>query len=175
MVQFDFRGIPIKEVLDVELSVVVRAEVKEAYQVIQTPCIVERAGLIYDRHRSTSYPGGLTKAMWNALGEGFVLETNGAGQGAIARAVVAYCNGMTIQTFVGETHGTIASNPRGSRSFYWDTVFLPDDSAGGRGTKTYAEIATLSIAQKVTLSQSTKAMRALVEYLATEPTPDLWK
>lgn len=178
IVQFDFRGMPIKEVLDVDIAVVVRAEAKEAYQIIQTPCIVEHAGLVYDKYAAASYPGGLTKAMWNALRNNFVLETNGAGQRATARAVIAYCNGMTIETFVGETHGSLASAPRGASSFYWDTVFIPDESAGTPGSKTYAEIAadpTLGIAHKVALSQSTKAMKAFVEYLAVEPSPDLWK
>jgi inosine/xanthosine triphosphate pyrophosphatase family protein len=178
VVQFDFRGIRIKEVLDVDLTVVVRAEVKEAYQIIQTPCIVEHAGLIYDKYSAASYPGGLTKAMWNALRDNFVLETNGAGQRATARAVIAYCNGMTIETFVGETHGTLAVAPRGMSSFYWDTVFIPDQPDGTPGSRTYAEIAAdpqLGIAHKVALSQSTKAMKAFVEYLAAEPNPDLWK
>ena len=93
--------------------------------------------------------------------------------------MVGYCNGMTIRTFVGETHGTIASSPRGSSDFYWDTVFIPDDPAGMTpGSKTYAEIAAdpaLGIVHKVNLSQSTKAMRAFVDYLATEPTLDLWR
>lgn len=178
VVQFDFRGIPIKEVLDVDLAVVVRAEVKEAYQIIQTPCIVEHAGLIYDKYSAASYPGGLTKAMWNALGDDFIVETNGAGQRATARAIIAYCNGMTIETFVGETHGTLAPVPRGASSFYWDTIFIPDQPCGTPGSRTYAEISEtphLGIAHKVELSQSTKAMTAFVEYLATEPNPDLWK
>jgi len=79
VVQFDFRSIQIKEVLDVDLSVIVHAEVLEAYQLIQAPCIVEHAGLIYDDYVSISYPGGLTKAMWNALKDAFVRETNAAG------------------------------------------------------------------------------------------------
>ncbi|RRI03110.1 hypothetical protein EH240_11115 [Mesorhizobium tamadayense] len=33
-------------------------------------------------------------------------------------------------TFVGETMGTIARAPRGSREFYWDVLFCPTTVAG---------------------------------------------
>ena len=179
VVHFDFRSIAIKEVLDVDLSVIVSAEVLEAYQLIQVPCIVEHAGLIYDDYVSASYPGGLTKAMWNALKADFVKETNANNRKVIARAVVGYCNGMTIETFTGETRGTISATPKGLSDFYWDTIFIPDDPNGiSQGSKTYAEIAAdpaLGIAHKVSISQSTKAMRAFVDYLTTESTLDLWR
>jgi len=64
--------------------------------------------------------------MWNALGEKFLDETQSRGRKAIARAVIAYCDGQRVLTFVGDRPGTIANSPRGSRAFYWDTVFVPE-------------------------------------------------
>jgi len=173
--EFDFRQVPIKEVLEVDLNAMVMAEVTKAYSEIRVPCIVEHAGLIFEGHEE--YPGGLTKPMWNALNDRFIQETQSAGRRAKAKAVVAYCDGKSVQTFEGETWGSIADTPRGSRKFYWDTVFIPDDPTGKSGNKTYAEIvddpALGLIYKMVELSQSSRAMLRFLEY-RKQVGPDLW-
>jgi XTP/dITP diphosphohydrolase len=177
--EFEIRKVPITEMLEVDLCVMVQAEVTNAYSQIKVPCIVEHAGLIFEDYEAKSYPGGLTKPMWNALGEKFIDETQSAGRRAIARAVVAYCDGKSVRTFTGETKGTLAERPRGARKFYWDTVFIPDNPPGKPGTKTYAEIvedSDLGLKYKITnLSQSAKAMLKFLEFLREEGPPSLWK
>ncbi|TKB75026.1 MAG: hypothetical protein E8D46_03795 [Nitrospira sp.] len=177
--EFDIRKVPITEMLEVDLHVMVQAEVTNAYSQIKVPCIVEHAGLIFQDYTDMSYPGGLTKPMWNALGEKFIEETHSSGRRATARAVVAYCDGKSVRTFTGETKGTLAEHPRGAREFYWDTVFIPDDSSGKPGTKTYAEIVEdpdLGLKYKIMkLSQSAKAMLAFLKFLREEGPPSLWK
>jgi XTP/dITP diphosphohydrolase len=177
--EFQIREVPILEILEVDLCVMVQAEVTRAYSLIRVPCIVEHAGLIFDDYRDCSYPGGLTKPMWNTLSDRFLRETNSVGRRAIARAVVAYCDGKQTHTFVGETEGTLADSPRGNREFYWDTVFIPDDPSGRADGKTYAEInddPALGLAYKMeTLSQSGKAMRKFLAFLRENPQPDLWR
>lgn len=174
-VEFETRPVPIKEVLEEDLEAMVMAEVTKAYSEIKVPCIVEHAGLVFDGY--VSYPGGLTKPMWNVLGSRFIEETHSADRRATARAVVAYCDGQSVRTFVGETTGTISAEPRGSRLFYWDTVFMPDDPSGKIKNKTYAEIVDdpkFGLKYKVTyLSQSTKAMLQFVEFRMSHP-PRLW-
>jgi inosine/xanthosine triphosphate pyrophosphatase family protein len=176
--EFDFREIDIPERLEVDLTVMVREEVQQAYRRIQVPCIVEHAGLVFEDYRDSWYPGGLTKPMWNVLGDRFLKETNSAGRRAIARAVVGYCDGMQLRTFVGETAGTLADKARGSRHFYWDTVFIPDDSSGTAKGKTYAEICddpSLGLAYKMAeLSQSGRAMLEFLAFLRENPQPQLW-
>jgi inosine/xanthosine triphosphate pyrophosphatase family protein len=176
--EFKFRQLPIKEVLEVDLAALVMAEVTKAYTEIRVPCIVEHAGLIFEEYAKDSYPGGLTKPMWNALGDRFVAETQADGRRVIARAVVAYCDGMSVQTFVGETKGVISGVPRGSQPFYWDPVFVPDNPDGTPGQKTYAEIVddpAFGLTYKVSvLSQSTKAMMKFLQFRRGSPTPSLW-
>lgn len=162
----------IDETLVVDLESMVKAEVIDAYKRLKIPCIVEHAGLIFEEFAKENYPGGLTKPMWNALGQEFVNETKSAGRSAVARAVVAYCDGVRISTFIGETRGRIASEPRGARNFYWDTVFIPDGE-----TRTYAEIVEADgLVKKVTeFSQSTKALLKFLEYRRIEGLPKiLW-
>jgi XTP/dITP diphosphohydrolase len=176
--EFDIRPVPIQEILNVDLAVMVAAEVVSAYSQLKIPCIVEHAGLIFSDYSDRSYPGGLTKPMWDTLQERFVEETKSAGRCAIARAVIAYCDGKQVQTFVGERAGTIADQPRGGRQFYWDTVFMPEDSSGRSMGLTYAEIVeskVLGLAYKMReLSQSSAAMKEFLDYRLRVGEPELW-
>jgi len=178
IIKIDIRQVNIKETLEVDLQAMVKAEVAKAYSEIKVPCIVEHAGLVFVELEDKSYPGGLTKPMWNALGRNFVDETHSAGRQAIARAVVGYCDGMRIDTFVGETIGQIAEAPRGSRDFYWDVIFIPREAKDSAKGRTYAEIVddpTLGLEYKVLkLSQSTRAMLKLFDFLQETGRPKLW-
>src|ERR1700733_15807653 len=65
--EFEIRRVPIQEILNVDLLAMVSAEVVSAYAQVKVPCIVEHAGLIFDDYKDRSYPGGLTKPMWDTL------------------------------------------------------------------------------------------------------------
>lgn len=176
--EFSIRAVPILETLQVDLRMMVQAEVTEAYSQLRVPCIVEHAGLVFEQYLAKGYPGGLTKPMWNALDGDFIKETGAAGKRAVARAVIAYCDGQSVQTFVGETKGTIADAPRGGRQFYWDTVFIPDETGGAPGKLTYAEIVddpALGLEHKIAqFSQSSKAMLSFLEHRRKVGLPALW-
>lgn len=177
--KFDYRSVSIQETLEVDIEKMVKEEVQKAYTQIKVPCIVEHAGLIFEEFHTQSYPGGLTKAMWNALGDRFVQETNSSGRLARARAVIAYCDGMKVRTFVGETQGKIADHPKGKREFYWDTIFIPDEPSVCQLGKTYAEIVDtpgMGVSYKViNLSQSTRAMLKFLEFLRNSTHSRLWR
>jgi len=176
---FDLRTVRVQEILHVDIEAMVREEVKSAYRNVRVPCIVEHAGLIFPEYGDKSFPGGLTKPMWDVLGEKFLEETHSARRAAIARAVVAYTDGMTVKTFIGERKGTLADTPRGSRSFYWDTVFIPDDPKRRAVNMTYAEIVddpNLGLKYKMDgLSQSAIAMVGFLEYRRVNPPPLWWE
>ena len=153
------------EPLEIDLEQMVNHKVRSAYRTLLMPCIVEHAGLILESDQATGFPGGLTQPMWDALSaEGFLRRTGAAGEKAIARAVIGYCDGMSVRTFVGETHGKITDRPRGQREFYWDTIFCPDEFPD----RTYAEITEEQdgLKTKVALSQSMKAIQKFASYIA---------
>jgi inosine/xanthosine triphosphate pyrophosphatase family protein len=163
----EFRNVSTQEPLLCDLEQMIRSKAESAYRAVRTPCIVEHAGLILEGYEGNSYPGGLTQPMWDALGaERFVASCAPLATRAIARAVIGYCDGMSIQTFIGETAGVLSPSPRGDRAFYWDTVFCPD----GFGDRTYAEIAAGGLSAKLSVSQSIKALKGFMEYrLSNEP------
>jgi XTP/dITP diphosphohydrolase len=167
LIEFKISEIVTEEPLEIDLCEMVRHKARSAYRTILAPCIVEHAGLVLDKNEDVGFPGGLTQPMWDALKpEGFLSRIGCGGERAIARAFVGYCDGKHIYTFVGETKGTIADIPRGSRDFYWDVVFCPDDGGG----KTYAEISseTNGLQTKISMSQSTKAISSFASFLAKQ-------
>ena len=171
---FDFQidRIKIPEMLEVDIAVMAQAEVIKAYEKIKVPCFVEHAGLIFEEYKDLSYPGGLTKPMWNTLKNKFINETKSAGLKAIAKAVVAYCDGKNVKVFTGETKGKLATKPIGARKFYWDTLFIPNGQHG----KTYAQIVEeRGLEYKVVnLSQSSKAKINFLEFLYRSKPDNLW-
>lgn len=142
-------------------------KVLSAYRQLLAPCVVEHAAIILEKFKHKNYPGGLTQPMWDAVGAtGFLESTRWAGERAIARCLIAYCNGRRVVTFVGDTNGTLANTPRSGRDFYWDTIFCPN----GGGGLSYSEIAAGAdgLLHKMQLSQSTKAFFELFEFLLSD-------
>lgn len=168
LVDFRVSDIRTDEPLEIDLVLMVHHKARSAYRSLLAPCIVEHAGLIFDKNSKSGFPGGLTQPMWDALTvDEFLSRTNASGEPAIARSVVGYCDGRQIMTFVGETSGVLASSARGTRGFYWDVLFCPD----GGGGKTYAEIASSGangLKDKLLLSQSTKALTLFATYLSEQ-------
>ena len=171
--RFEFRDGKPNEPLERDLKEMVRHKAISAYKNLLVPCIVEHAGLIFQDYLPENYPGGLTQPMWDALGaERFIEETRGKGRRVIARAVIAYCDGLSVVCFQGDTAGTLAAHPAGNREFYWDPIFIPDSE-----TKTYAEIcgdSSMGLKRKVVLSQSTKALTEFLRYRLRTGDPNLF-
>jgi len=168
--ELDFREVSTAEPLLCDLEKMVRFKAESAYRAVRVPCIVEHAGLILEGYQAESFPGGLTQPMWDALGaQLFVASCSPLTKRATARAVIGYCDGMGLETFVGETTGSFSDMPKGSRTFYWDTVFCPDDF----GSKTYAEIVgddRRGLIEKLKVSQSIKALKKFMQHrLNNEP------
>jgi XTP/dITP diphosphohydrolase len=168
--ELEFRRTSTSEPLLCDLEAMVRSKIESAYRAVQVPCIVEHAGLILEGYEAKSFPGGLTQPMWDSLDASkFANCCSTLSTKAIARAIVGYCDGMNVKTFVGETKGTLSSTARGNRDFYWDTIFCPDGGAG----KTYAEMVgadKAGLLSKLQISQSIRALKKFLEYrLANDP------
>ena len=167
LLEFELTATPTSEPLEVDLEKMVRHKVKSAYRSLLAPCIVEHAGLIFDAYASKGFPGGLTQPMWDTLqADDFLERLSSIGEGVTARAIVGYCSGKSVETFVGEVHGTL-QRPKGNREFYWDTVFCPD----GGGGRSYAEIVGSGpngLSEKMKISQSGRAMALFAKYVCRE-------
>ena len=113
----------------------VKDKTLKAFREVGRPLFVEHTGL-YLTHLN-GLPGGLTQIFWDTLeAERFAtLFGRTADPRAVAKTVVGYTDAKQFFIFKGEVAGRIAETPRGSRSFQWDCVFIPDGSA-----QTFAEM-----------------------------------
>lgn len=146
----------VQEILNIDLSVIVKDKALKAYQQLGIPCVVEHGGLIIDALKGL--PGGLSKVVWDAVGDKLCnfLDDKDT-RAATAQSVIGYCDGRRVHIHVGETRGRVADRARGGYTFQWDPIFIPDGQS-----KTYAE---LGFPEKGKYSQAAKAWNALVKQL----------
>jgi XTP/dITP diphosphohydrolase len=148
--------LPIQEILNIDLSVIIKDKVLKAYREFGRPCVVEHGGLMIDALKGL--PGGLSKVVWDTIGDKICNFLGRAdSRAATAQSVIGYCDGQRIHIFIGETRGTIAECSRGAYKFQWDPIFIPDGQ-----DKTYAE---LGFPDKCKYSQAAEAWRQLLSHL----------
>ena len=121
----------IREIQDSSMEEIVKHKAKEAYKSLFRPVLVEHSGLFLLNYGNL--PGGLTQVVWNSLTNGGAhpesfsnLFAPSGSTPAIAQSVLAYCDGKSVKLFVGEVHGAIIKDSRGTNGFGWDCVFQPD-------------------------------------------------
>jgi XTP/dITP diphosphohydrolase len=146
----------VQEILNIDLTVIAKDKTLKAYEKLGIPCVVEHGGLLIDA--LTGLPGGLSKVVWDAVGDKLCnfLDDKDT-RAATAQSVIGYCDGRRVHIHVGETRGTIADQARGGYKFQWDPIFIPEGQS-----KTYAE---LGFPEKGRYSQAAKAWNALVKQL----------
>ena len=126
------------------------------------PCFAEDAGLEVDLLdgepgvKSARYagPGKSAKDNVAKLLEKLIGSKD---RSALFRAVIAFHDGTTIQTFEGRCYGKIAATARGENGFGYDPGFIPD----GFET-TFAE---MTPEEKHRISHRTAATKAFISHL----------
>lgn len=113
----------------------VKNKTLKAFEVVGRPLFVEHTGL-YLRYLN-DLPGGLTQIFWDKLeAERFsALFGSTSDTFTLAKTVIGFTDGRGFYTFEGSISGHIAPEPRGSRDFQWDCVFVPDGES-----RTFAEM-----------------------------------
>ncbi len=149
----------IKEIQTENIQDIVKDKVKKAFNEIGRHLIVEHTGL-YVKNMG-ELPGGLTQVFWDKLQADRFITLFDQKENSIleAKTVIAYCDTKKIYTFEGVTTGVCASEPRGSREFQWDCIFIPDEC-----DKTFAELGD----EKETFSMRRIALEKLDLFLKTK-------
>ncbi len=145
------------EIQSSSLELISLQKLAQARLHVDGPVFVEDVALGFNA--LGGFPGPYVKWLLTAAG-GVGLGSIAAGLGdtsALATCHLAYWNGSTVRSFVGECRGRIVSSARGKSGFGWDAWFLPD----GRQL-TYAE---MSEAEKATISHRAMAYAQLSAFL----------
>lgn len=150
----EHRKIDLPEIQSLDLKEAVTYKVREAYEVIKSPVLVEDVSLVIVG--MNGLPGPFIKFFLESIGTAGLCQL-AATYGTRAEATVAYAyyDGREVSTFVGKQAGTIADVPRGTGGFGFDPAFIPDGS-------------DLTWAEMVAAGQDTAGMRrrALAEFTA---------
>lgn len=144
--------IDLDEIQSLDMAEIVSHKVKQAYEKLGKPVVVEDIYAGIDR--LNGLPGPFIKFFNQALGEGSLRElASNDGEPVTVGCVVAYYDGKNTITVRGEVKGSVVGI-RGENGFGFDKVFVP---AGQN--KTYAE---MTAEEKDTLSHRSKAVKKFV-------------
>jgi non-canonical purine NTP pyrophosphatase (RdgB/HAM1 family) len=116
-------------------SQIVEEKARSAYAILSRPVLVEDSGLAI--RAWGGFPGALVKWVEKSAGVPAIARMldGFSDRSATAVCAIGYCDGGEVVTARGETHGSIALEPRGTSGFGWDVIFVPDAS-----DRTFAEM-----------------------------------
>lgn len=119
------KKVDVDEIQSLNLQEVVTHKVKQAYEMIKQPVIVEDTSLIIDA--MGQLPGTYIKWFLQELGVKGICTLADAfdSRAATAGAMIAYYDGIDLKVFKRELKGTIAIAPKGESGFGWNVVFIP--------------------------------------------------
>lgn len=128
-------NIKINEIQTNDEQVLVHDKLLKAFKEVGREVLVEHTGLYVKS--LNDFPGGLTQVFWDKLEADKFTELFGQleEKTLIARTTIGYCDAKKFYFFSAEVEGTIASEPRGDRSFQWDCIFIPNGES-----ETFAEM-----------------------------------
>ncbi len=113
------------EIQSLDARAIVEHKVRQAYEFIKEPVLVEDGGLSFEAL------GRLPGPFIRFFNEDVPQETmcamlNGLSRKAIARTTFGYFNGTEVRFFEGELKGEIAHAPTGENGWDWDKIFIPE-------------------------------------------------
>ncbi|MCS7364071.1 MAG: XTP/dITP diphosphatase [archaeon GB-1867-035] len=150
------------EVQSEDLSEIALIGAKNAVEVLKRPLVVEDAGLFIKS--LNGFPGPYSSYVYKTIGVDGILKLmeNVNDRSAYFKSAVAFCSpDGKCRVFVGEVHGEIAFEARGSGGFGFDPIFIPYESDG----LTFAE---MSISEKSLLSHRARAFREFGRWFIVE-------
>jgi len=136
-IELEHHKLDLDEIQSADPNLVIEHKVRQAYDVLKAPVLVEDTSLFFNA--LDGLPGPLVKF--------FVMARNGQhmmcrmldgfeDRTAYASALYAYYDGEILRTFSGRLDGVIARSPRGGGGYGWDAIFEPE----GYGGRTRAEL-----------------------------------
>lgn len=136
-VTLEHQKINLDEIQSADPKVVIAHKVKQAYDIIQKPVLVEDTSLSFNA--LSALPGPFVKFFVDAEDglENMCRMLDGfTDRSAYGSVIYGYFDGTQVCYFEGRLNGTIARHPRGSGGYGWDQIFEPE----GYGGRTRAEL-----------------------------------
>jgi XTP/dITP diphosphohydrolase len=143
------------EIQEMDQHKILDFKIRQAYEQLQVPVIVEDAGLFADAWNG--FPGPFVKWQAETMGHDiFAAILPKDNRKVMWRVCYGYFDGVEVKVFEGVTEGTFAPERRGENGWGFDPFFIPDGE-----TQTFAEIGE----RKYEYSARRQAIEKLRDYL----------
>lgn len=117
--------VELDELQSLDLRTIVDHKVRQAYEVVKTPVLVEDVALEFSA--LGRFPGTFIKFLIDEVPFDTICRMlDGLSRDAVARCVFGYFDGDKVTFFEGSLEGTIAEHPAGDNGFGWDQIFIPE-------------------------------------------------
>lgn len=114
-----------EEIQSLDLQKIVEHKAKQAYQLLQTPVLVEDVALEFVA--MGKLPGPFIKFFLKEMSEADICQLlANKDRSAVARCTFAYYDGVEMTFFEGSLAGKIAEEPAGDGGYGWDRLFIPE-------------------------------------------------
>lgn len=146
--------VDLDEIQSFDLNKIVEHKVKQAYEIIKKPVLVEDVSLQFDA--LGQLPGPFIKFFMQSLSlQGICDLLENKSKQAVASCVIGYYDGNELKLFEGRLKGSIVANPVGENGFGWDKIFIPEGYEITRAemnevddSNTYLKIKRLDLVRK---------------------------
>lgn len=113
------------ELQSLDLREIVEHKVRQAYEIVKGPVLVEDVSLEFAA--LGRLPGPFIRFFVDEVPfETICRMLDGQTRAATARCVFGYYDGTTRELFEGSMHGSIAEHPAGENGYGWDRFFIPE-------------------------------------------------
>lgn len=127
-----YLGFPVKhtkidldEIQSLDLNEIVTHKVKQAFDIVQGPVIIEDVSLEFEA--LNGLPGPFIRFFVdNVPFKTICSMIDGKSRNAIAKSVFGYYDGKKLKLFEGRLDGRIAEVPAGKNGYGWDKLFIPE-------------------------------------------------
>ena len=114
------------EIQSLDLEEIVKHKVRQAYELIKRPVVVEDVALRFDA--LNRLPGPFIKWFIDEIGleRTCQLLEGKATRKAVAACCYGYFDGKELKLFYSELAGEVSKTPRGDAGFGWNPIFIPE-------------------------------------------------
>lgn len=125
--------IDLDEIQSMDLKKIIKHKVKQAYDILKKPVVVEDT--ILEFKALGGLPGPFIRYFLEQMSEENICAlVDGKDRSATARCMIGYFDGENEVYFEGSADGSVPEKPRGEKGYGFDKIFIPEG-----GTVTRAE------------------------------------
>ncbi len=121
----DHMKLDLDEIQSLDLKEIVKHKVRQAYEKVKKPVLVEDVSLEFTA--LGRLPGPFIKFFLEEMSAQDICSLlENKDKKALARCIFGYYDGNKEAYFEGSMNGIIAGKPAGTGGFGWDTIFIPE-------------------------------------------------